>query len=182
MSLVLRVSVPLVLVVLALVPVHGAPMGCAIDPTASMQDDAGSGGDAAGLREVALRLPHGSFAGTLVAGVDGVPVDGSDWYGFTVGDGAERVMIDLDAYTVDPDLVALFAVDVAPPGASGPVATIPLGGNASFDGASGLWTLDVRITSGESAACEGVDGPSGSVLGGFTKNYALYFGCDPVCL
>lgn len=184
MSLVLRGVVPLLVLMLGIAPAEAGPGGCTgFDPSVHLQDDAGSGGDAAALREIALRLPDGSFTGTLVAGADGMPLDGSDWYGFSVGDAARRVMVELDAYTIDPSLLALFVVDVTPPGATEPAATMPLGGgNLSFDGAPGLWTLNVRFATGTGGACEGIDAPSVSLLASFTHNYVLYFGCDPVCL
>lgn len=184
MSLVLRGAVPLLVLMLGIAPAEAGPEGCTgFDPSVHVQDDAGSGGDAAALREIALRLPDGSFTGTLVAGADGMPVDGSDWYGFSVGDAAERVMVELDAYTIAPGLVSLFVVDVTPPNAAEPAATVPLGdGRVAFDGAPGLWTLNVRFATGTGGACGGIDGPSVTPLASFTHNYVLYFGCDPVCL
>lgn len=187
MSCVLRVVLPLLVVMATVVPVQAdAPTCAAGDPVSSvLQDDAGSGTDASNRFDEALSLPEGDFYGMLQLPTSEGVGDTADWYRLHVGAPAEKVMAELDAYNAGGSLAGLLVIDVIPPGATEPAATVPLGSErAAFDGEPGEWWFRIRFDVDPGSPCASTTGGPGAPasLGALTRDYAFYIGCDPICL
>jgi hypothetical protein len=173
-------------------PPCGAPEPLATLRSA-VQDDAGTGGDAADCREGASLLGSALYHWGTLEG-EGPALDGHDWF---IGDVAAvlgagswaRLNATADRfgyhYQAGPLPQVPVVVEAYAPGAALPFATLhSCGDGAEFRVLAGLYAFHVLRPQGEAAlpCLDGAPFPPMAGSPSAVHDYGFYYGCHPHCL